>query len=181
MAVKIMDNRRQTMITDGDLLTPLLGGMNFREIGEMLRCIHNAKWRSDKRFDGFDLGFRCDDEVIWDYWTVGRKAGKEVAIWELTVRYSTFSSSRELFISHDYSRTLRVGRSTAYKARPASPPAEYDFWIDAGWIEGDRERAYKEIYDINQFSIRTVEAEKSAEKWLDSGFDPENTRPGRGS
>lgn len=172
MAVKLLDDRRTTMITESDLLNSCLGEFNFREIGEMLREIHNAKRRSKTRFEGVDLEFRCDDEVVWDYWSVGRdNPSGSYPTWNLTVRYSDFVMNKDQLGSHDYSRMLRRGRSTAYKARPASPEAEYNFWLDAGWIRGDRDRAIEEISDLSRFSRTTSDAEKSADRWLELGFD----------
>lgn len=172
MAIELIDRGVRTMITEGDILKPYLEKLNFREIGVMLRNINHSHRRSNNRFMGLNVDFRCDDEVIWDYWTVGRIGKSEHSpIWQVSVRYAEFSMIENQLIEPDYRRTQSKDRSTAYKYVRSDPSIERNFWIDAGWIEGDRNKILQELSDLSEFSLRTIEAQKSAEKWVSYGFD----------
>lgn len=171
MAVKkTMDGRFH--LSRSDLIDHQFGDIDFRELGSLLRLAYVGITRSEKRFVEIVGNFKCDDEVIRDYWAFSRTEK-----WELSFVYDSWTPDRERTPKADYERIQSrvVDRTSAYRPRLSQrsreAPQDREFFLSNVFFRGDLMLAHYELAELADFASRTETAAKSVENWVAADYD----------
>lgn len=168
MAIKKIDSRR-ILLNDLDLLLPVFGNINYRDIGLVVREMKLIS----PRLNGLNLAFWNDnDGVMRDDWSVSRKVdGRKDLTWEFTARYSDFVMTTGNLLKHDYTRTQARFSGSAHKMAKQVSNEAYDFWIEQVILDGEVSLIHQELTAVVEHHAKLKAAALSVEAWLASGFD----------
>lgn len=153
----------QTALFQGkNVYDPWLDGMDGRVVGVAIREVHQVQGASEARFKNLEFEFRCDDEVITDFWTL--RSNRHGRAWEIWIHYGDMA-----FIDpdapFDYERL-----QSRYRGKKWDDPTLVKFWLNGARLVGDASIAREDLQQLWSFARKISLAAASAEDWVASGL-----------